>query len=364
MNDGYFMKTALALAERGKGFTSPNPMVGAVVVKNKKIIGRGWHQAVGEAHAEVNAINDAGITARGADMYVTLEPCNHTGRTGPCTKKILEAGISRIVVAMEDPNPDVKGGGINFLKNQGVEVDLGICGEEAAKLNESFVKYIKTKKPFVILKCASTLDGRIATRTGDSKWISGEKSRLFVHELRHAADAIMVGIGTVKTDDPSLTTRLEHVEGRDPVRIILDTELSIDPDAKVLSLESEAETIVVTGGLAQKKKKKLIEKKGSKVIEISCQDGRIDLNALIDFLGESGITSLLIEGGSRVIASSLTQEIIDKVFFFYGPKILGGDDGVPICRGRGPELMSQSMPVKEISIRRFDDDIMIEGYLN
>ncbi len=202
MEDSYFMKTALALAARGRGFTSPNPMVGAVVVKDGKITGRGWHRAAGRAHAEVEAIDDAGDSARGSTLFVTLEPCNHTGRTPPCTRKILDAGINRVVVAMEDPNPDVEGGGINFLKTNGVDIVSGVCEEEAKKLNESFIKHVTTGRPFVILKCASTLDGRIAARTGDSKWISGTNSRMFVHELRHAVDAIMLALDSVITDVP------------------------------------------------------------------------------------------------------------------------------------------------------------------
>ena len=247
MNNQNFMETALELAARGAGYTSPNPMVGAVVVRNGAIVGQGWHRKAGGPHAEVHAIDDAGERARGATLFVTLEPCNHIGRTPPCTLKILSAGIRHVVMAMADPNPDVRGGGADFLINNGITVETGVCEDQARRLNEIFIKYIQTKRPFVILKCAATLDGRIATRTGDSRWVTGEASRNYVHELRHRMDAIMVGINTVKTDNPHLTTRLEGKTGVDPVRIILDTNLSIPEDANVLQIPSAADTIIVTG---------------------------------------------------------------------------------------------------------------------
>lgn len=357
------MKMALDLAAKGQGFTSPNPMVGAVVVKDGEIVGKGYHEAVGKAHAEVNAIDDAGDHAKGATLYVTLEPCNHTGRTPPCTEKILNAGIQRVVVAMNDPNPDVAGNGNAYLREQGIDITSGVCEAQAKKLNEIFIKYITTKRPFVILKCAATLDGRIATRTGDSKWVSGEASRKFVHRLRHAMDGIMVGIDTIKKDDPSLTTRLDDMKGRDPARIILDTRLSIPTDANILRLDSDANTLIITGDTASEDKKASIEDKGAKVIETSVKDGQIDLDPLMNRLGDMGITSLLIEGGSRVIASALKAGIVDKINFFYAPRILCGDDGVPICKGPGPDLMKDCLLVKEMNIRRFGEDLMVEGYL-
>ena len=368
MDDKYFMKTALDLAEKGLGFTSPNPVVGAVIVKDGKIVGKGFHKAVGTAHGEVNAINDAGFLANSATLYVTLEPCNHTGRTPPCTEKIIAAGIKRVVIAMQDPNPDVTGGGIDYLKNKGLEVKKGVCEKEAKKQNESFIKYVRTKRPFVIAKCAATLDGRIATKTGDSKWITCSESREYVHTLRHASDAIMVGIDTVKMDDPSLTTRLskdtDKLKGADPARIILDTNLSIPEKAKVLQIDSDSDTIIITGGLVSEEKKNRIEQKGVRVIKSHTKNGLIDLDLLMTQLGVLGITSLLIEGGSRVIASAFTANIVDKINFFYAPKILGGDDGVPVCKGPGPDLMSGCIQVQNISVRRFGNDVMIEGYIN
>jgi len=365
--DKQFMKMALDLAVKGLGFTSPNPMVGAVIVKGDHVVGTGYHQAAGKAHAEVNAIDDAGISADGATLYVTLEPCNHTGRTPPCTEKILTAGIRRVVVAMQDPNPDVSGGGIDYLTSRGVDVTIGVCEDKARRLNEVFSKYIKTKRPFSIVKCAATLDGRIATRTGDSRWVTGEASRNFVHQVRHAVDAIMVGIDTVVKDDPSLTTRLDKSlagKGRDPVRVVLDTHLRIPETAKLLQLDSDSDTLLVTGSAVSGHKKAKIERKGARVVESPLKDGLIDLDRLMDQLGALELTSLLIEGGSRVIASALTAGIVDKIFFFYAPKILGGDDGVPICQGPGPALMDHSIPVKDIRVKRFDNDVMIEGYID
>ena len=363
MNDHDFMSIALDLAAKGTGYTSPNPMVGAVVVSGGKIVGKGWHESVGGPHAEVNAIDNAGDLAKGATLFVTLEPCNHHGRTPPCTRKILSAGIKRVVTAMADPNPDVSGGGAKFLKQNGISVKSGVCESEAQRLNENFIKYVLTKRPFVTLKCAATLDGRIATRTGDSKWVTGETSRKYVHELRHASDGIMVGINTIKTDNPSLTTRLEDKKGVDPKRIILDTNLSIGEDAKVLQIESESDTIIITGNSKLSEKRKQIGKMGARVIDAEIKNSRIDLKALMTRLGQMEITSLLIEGGGQVAAASLKAGIVDKICFFYAPKILGGDDGVPMCSGTGPDLMAQSIPVKDITVRRFDDDVMIEGYL-
>ncbi len=356
------MKMALNLAKKGQGYTSPNPMVGAVIVKNGEVQAKGYHQFIGQAHAEVNAIEAAGTRARGATLYVNLEPCNHTGRTPPCTRKIIEAGIKRVVVAMKDPNT-IAGGGSVFLKQHGIEVLTGVCENQAAKLNEAFIKYVKTKLPFVVVKCAATLDGRIATRCGDSRWVTGEKARRYVHRLRHAADAILVGIGTIQADNPSLTARLDSKKAADPTRIVLDTHLSISPDARILKLDSKSDTILIIGNTVSEAKKKRVAKKGVQLIEQPVKNSLIDLKSLMVQLGAMGITSLLVEGGSRVIASAFSSGIVDKALFFYAPKILGGDDGAPICRGPGPQLMKDCIRVKNICVRRFDDDVLIEAYI-
>ena len=363
MNDEHYMQMALELAAQGRGRTAPNPMVGAVVVKDGVVVGRGYHQAAGGAHAEVHAIDAAGAAAAGATLYVTLEPCNHTGRTPPCTLKIVDAGLRRVVVGMRDPNPAVKGGGVEFLQAKGIETVCGVCAEQARELNEVFVKYIRTGRPFVIAKCAATLDGRIATRSGDSKWVTGGEARAFVHELRAATDAILVGAGTVAADDPRLTARLEGRAARDPIRIILDPRLRTPPEAKVLQHSSAADTILVVGTEAAASAKARMPMEKVRVIAAETREGRIDLDRLMDRLGRMGVTSILIEGGGRTLGSAFRAGIVDKVFFFYAPLISAGDDGVPICSGAGAETMRGCIRLERIRTRRFGDDVLIEGYV-
>jgi diaminohydroxyphosphoribosylaminopyrimidine deaminase/5-amino-6-(5-phosphoribosylamino)uracil reductase len=338
--------------------------VGAVVVQEGRVVGRGYHQAVGGPHAEVYAINDAGDQALGATLYVTLEPCNHHGRTPPCTRKILEAGIRRVVVAVADPNPDVAGGGNAYLKSQGLQVLCGVCQEQAFRLNESFFKYVRTKIPFVGLKMAATLDGRIATRTGDARWVTGPEARGRVHALRHAMDAIMVGVETVKADDPELTTRLEAGRGVDATRIILDTHLRMPDTARMLQQTSAAETWIVCGPGAAPDNRKRLTDQGAVIVEAGLADNRIDLEGLMRILGAKGITSLLIEGGARVAAAALKAGIVDKAFFFYAPKILGGDDGIPMCSGPGPEKMRDCLPLHHVAVERVGADVLVSGYLH
>ncbi|MGD9365229.1 MAG: bifunctional diaminohydroxyphosphoribosylaminopyrimidine deaminase/5-amino-6-(5-phosphoribosylamino)uracil reductase RibD [Desulfobacteraceae bacterium] len=363
MDHEKYMRTALELAAKGAGYVSPNPMVGAVMVKDGRVVGQGYHQALGGPHAEVNAIDDAGEQARGATLYVTLEPCNHYGRTPPCTQKILNTGIRRVVVAVADPNPHVTGGGNAFLKSQGIEVICGVCEEAATRLNESFIKYMRTHRPFVVLKMAATLDGRIATRTGDARWVTGAEARGFVHQLRHAMDAIMVGVGTVKADDPELTTRLDEGRGVDPARVVLDTHLSISSGARMLNQLSPAQTIIVCGPDAAEANKMRLKDKGACIMEVPVKDGRIDLQILLERLGQRGLTSVLVEGGSLVAGEALKAGVVDKVHFFYAPKILGGDDGVPMLAGQGPDKMEACMPLTDTRVNRMGDDILVTGYL-
>ena len=391
MTDHDHMREALSLALKGKGFTSPNPCVGAVVVKNGKVVGRGWHRAAGLAHAEVEAINDAqksdaqtsdtqknnaqknipaGGPARelsntqGATIYVTLEPCNHFGKTPPCTHKIINAGIKRVVVGCKDPNPYVSGGGIQYLRENGIEVETGILEQEAQTLIEEFIWYTKKDKtPFVILKCASTLDGRIATSTGDSQWITNERSREQVHRIRHEVDAILIGSGTLHADNPSLTARIENIRTKDPVRIILDSKLSIDETARVITQKSSAKTILVTGPRASVEKRQWLEKKGVAVLEVSLKNGRLDLNELMIKLGNMSIQSLLIEGGGKVAAAALKEGIVNKVLFFLAPKFLGGSDGIPVFDGTGPEKIKDAFELKQMDVKMFDNDVLITGYL-
>ena len=371
--DKYFMEIALQLAVKGRGFVSPNPMVGAVVVKDGTIIGKGWHRAYGENHAEVDAIDNAGSKAKGATLYVTLEPCNHFGKTPPCTQKIIDSNIVKVVMAMKDPNTNVAGGGMRYLQDHNIQVISGVCEDKAVKINEFFIKYIITKRPFVTVKCASTFDGMIATKTGNSKWITGAASRRYVHLMRHEYDAILVGIDTVKQDDPSLTVRLGKNTSLDrsldtpfidPIRIVLDTKLSISKDAKLLNLDSNARmVIIVTQKNISLEKRLSLEKKGITIIETKLKDNKIDFDKLLDTLGKMGITSLMIEGGSHIIASAFSANIVDKVSFFYAPKILGGSDGISICGGNGPKLIADSINIGNVTVKRFDNDILVEGYV-
>jgi len=366
MDDVYYMRMALTLAEKGRGFTSPNPMVGAVVVRGDRAVGLGWHRRVGGAHAEVEALDAAGEKACGATLYVTLEPCHHTGRTPPCTQRVLASGVRRVVTAMQDPNPGVTGGGNVFLAENGIEVVNGVCEDDARRLNEVFIAHTTTGLPFVTVKCAATLDGRIATRTGDSRWVTGAAARAYVHRLRHASDGILVGLQTVIADDPSLTTRLPDTgdtQGLDPTRIILDTRLEIPETARVLQLDSEAETLIICADSVPLERRRRIADTRAQVVAAPTVRGRIDMNRLMDTLAERGITSLLIEGGGRVIGSALGAGIVNKVLFFYAPKILGGDDGIAMCSGPGPDRMGDSIRLKDVSTSRFGEDILIEGYI-
>ncbi|MFA5903716.1 MAG: bifunctional diaminohydroxyphosphoribosylaminopyrimidine deaminase/5-amino-6-(5-phosphoribosylamino)uracil reductase RibD [Desulfobacula sp.] len=364
MTDHEYMQKALSLAKKAKGFTSPNPCVGAVVVKNGAIIGQGYHKKAGFPHAEVEAIDDAGVNAEGATLYVTLEPCNHFGKTPPCTHKIIHSNIKKVVVGCNDPNPFVSGGGIRYLKENGIEVVSGILKEEAETLIEDFIWYIKNdKKPFVILKTASTLDGRTATATGDSKWITGSESRAFVHQVRHEVDAILIGSGTLNADNPSLTSRIEGIETKDPVRIILDTHLSIKENALVLTQTSSANTIIVTHPEASKEKRAVLEKKGVRIIDVSLKDRRLDLNELMIKLGQMSVLSVLIEGGGTVAGAALRAGIVNKVLLFMAPRILGGSDGRPMFEGEGPKLIKDTLELKHMKVSRFGNDILVIGYL-
>ncbi len=360
--DSRFMREALREARKGLGRTSPNPAVGAVVVKNGQIIARGYHKKAGLPHAEVEALKKLGGNAPGCTIYITLEPCNHHGRTPPCSEAVLKSGISRVVVGMKDPNPDVLGGGCEFLKKNGIEVKTGVLETECRYLNEAFLKYVLTRRPFVIAKSAITLDGWTGTATGHSKWITNEKSRQFAHRLRDQVDAVMVGVGTVLADDPQLTTRIKHGRGRDPLRIVLDTHLKTPVDAKIVNHDSSASTLIVVGADVLPEALERYSNKG--VLPLACptRDGRIDLPALMDILSKKSVTSLLVEGGSSVMGALLRERLVDKYYIFEAPKILGGDDGIPMVAGKGPKKMDQSLILKNVQVKRFGEDILVVGY--
>lgn len=357
-----YMWLAIKLALKAQGQTSPNPLVGALIVKNGTIVGRGFHCQAGTPHAEINALTEAGNKAQGAELYLNLEPCSHFGRTPPCVDAIIQKKIMKVFVGMVDPNPLVRGRGIKKLKEAGIEVATGILEKECRKLNEVFIKYITTKRPFVILKAAASLDGRVAAESGDSQWITNEKSREYVHQLRSAVDAVLVGIGTVNKDDPKLTCRLKNRKGKDPIRIVVDSTLSISPKAKVLNLNSQALTIIATTPKAPLKKRALIEKKGARVLVIPSKD-RVDLRLLMEILGKEEITSVLIEGGSEINTSALHSGIVDKVLFFYAPKIIGGKQAPLMVGGKGIARVKDALVLHNITTQRFSDDVMIEGYI-
>lgn len=360
--DERFMKKVIRLARRGLGSTSPNPVVGALIVKNGQIISSGYHKMAGAPHAEIEALSKAGERARMSTLYVNIEPCNHYGRTPPCTKSILESNVSKVVVGMPDPNPDVTGGGCEFLGSKGVKVKCGVLGEECARLNEVYVKYVTKGKPFVILKGALTLDGWIATQTGNSKWITGEKSRKFVHALRKRVDAIMVGVETIIADNPHLTPYLKGKSDRDPIRVIVDTNLRIPIHSRVFNSPKSALTIIAAGSNVSNNKRKTIEGLGAKVVSCQMRDDRIDLADLLDKLAQMSISSVLVEGGASIFSSIIREELVDKFYIFLAPKILGGDDGIPFARGSGCDKIEDCLALKVFMVRRFDDDIMIEAY--
>jgi diaminohydroxyphosphoribosylaminopyrimidine deaminase/5-amino-6-(5-phosphoribosylamino)uracil reductase len=357
-----FMKKALALARRGLGSTSPNPVVGALVVKNGRVIGSGYHTRPGASHAEIEALSRAGDEAKGATLYVTLEPCNHYGRTPPCTEAILESGIRSAVVGMNDPNPHVRGGGCDYLRAHGVEVVCGVLEEECSSVNEVYIKYVTRDKPFVTVKGALTLDGWIATRTGNSKWITNEKSRRFVHTLRKRNDAIMVGIDTIIADDPVLLPYLSKSSAPDPVRVIVDTSLRIPSKSRVLDKATSTLTIVASGSNVSTAKRKAIEGQGARVVRCRMKNGQIDLSELLERLAEMSICSVLVEGGAALFSSFVRGRLVDKCYLFLAPKLLGGGDGIPFTRGRGCDIIKDCVGLKVVRVRRFDDDIMVEAY--
>lgn len=372
--DKIFMRRALRLAARARGMTSPNPMVGAVIVKNGHVIAEDYHRKAGELHAEALAILRAGDKAKGSSLYVTLEPCCHLDkRTPPCTKSIIDANIGRVIIGMEDPNPKVSGKGAGQLRRHGIEVVEGLLMSEAQKLNETYVKYITTGKPFVVLKVAMTLDGKIATPDRQSKWITGEQSRRLVHRMRSSMDAILTAIGTVKSDNPMLTARTnKNPSSRNPVhqpaRIVIDPRLETPLDYNILSLPPK--TILVTKRIASNDrqsaarlgKRQMLLDKGVEIIEF--EEERVSLVWLMKKLGERGITSVMIEGGSSLGAYALAEGIVDKVAFFIAPKIIGGKHSLPAIGGSVFRKLEDAYRVRDMQVREIGEDILIEGYIN
>lgn len=354
MND-QFMKRALRLARRGK--TSPNPMVGAVVVREGRIVGEGFHPKVGEPHAEVFALTQAGPLSKGADLFVTLEPCCHQGRTPPCTDAVIQSGIKRVFAAIQDPNPQVGGKGIEILREAGIEVQVGLMESEARELNQAYIKRVTTGLPFVLWKAAMTLDGKIATRTGDSRWVTGESARREVHKLRARSDAILVGIGTVFADNPQLTNRQVAKNAKNPLRVVVDSDADTPLEARVLG--NEAKTVIAVTERAPKGRVEAVRNAGAKVLVLPDDNGRVQLRALMIELAGMGINGVLLEGGGELAASMLSEGLVDKGLIFIAPKIVGGRDAQTPVEGEGVELMNKAFATSKPKIRRFGDDIAL-----
>lgn len=370
------MREALDLARQGTALASPNPQVGAVIVDpHGNVAGRGFHTYEGVKHAEVLAIEEAGESTRGATLYLNLEPCSHQGRTGPCADAVIAAGIKRVFASMEDPNPLVNGQGIQKLRNAGVEVHVGLLQEEAQDLNQSFVKFARTKLPLVTLKAGMTLDGKIAPPAGDplvpiapgggtNAWITSPEARTHVHQLRHQSDAILVGVGTVIADDPLLTDRTGLPRRRRLLRVVLDSRLRLPLESRLVRTVQD-EDLMVFCSFAEEKRKTELEDRGIRVCQVAMakQAGHPDLEHVLRKLGELSITSLLIEGGANVNWVALEAGLVDKVFLYYAPKILGGNNAVPLVGGRGFRNMDEAPVAKKVRLHRFGEDFAVEGYL-
>lgn len=353
------MKRALNLAKKANYRTSPNPMVGAVIVKDGKIISEGYHKKAGLPHAEAEAIAKSSHSLKNSTLYVTLEPCCHRNkRTPPCTDAIISSGIKRVVIAMRDPNPEVSGKGIEILKNNGIEVLEGVLEVEAKKLNEFYIKYINTKMPFIILKIATTLDGKIATPEGESKWITSEESRKLVHKLRSQVDAVLTAYGTVIKDNPQLTSRVKR--GKNPIRIVIDPELKIPFDFHIYNPPPKTIAVVKENSLIAEKER-ILSNRGVEFIPYSSD--KVELKWLMRELGKRGIISLMIEGGSSLNAYALQHNIVDKVMFFIAPKIIGGKDSYPCIGGNFYRKLSDAYELEELSVKKLKVDILVEGYL-
>lgn len=360
-HDQRWMRRALELAHRGAGWTAPNPMVGAVIVKDGEGVGEGFHPRLGEPHAEVFALREAGDRARGATAYVTLEPCNHRGRTGPCTQALIDAGVARVVFAVEDPNPLTASQAVSVLTAAGVEVAWGLCADEARRLNEVFFKHVRTRLPFVVMKMAMTMDGKIATETGESKWISGPVSREYVQALRAELSVVMVGIKTVLADDPRLDARLEGAH--QPTRVIVDPRAETPLDARLFSIESPL--LIAVGPEAPAARRAALEARGAEVVATpALPNGHLDLAWLMAELGRRDLSGVLLEGGGGLNASALAQGVVDKLVYFVAPKLIGGTQSPTPIEGEGIKAMADARALYDLRAYPSGDDVRLEAYLN
>ena len=357
--DEKYMRLAKQLAGNAIGRTSPNPLVGAVIVKDNRVVGCGWHRKAGTPHAEVHALNQAGELAQGADVYVTLEPCAHYGKTPPCAKALVEAKVKNVYGGLLDVNPKVAGKGFKILEDAGIHVEYGFLQDELRKQNEVFFKWIEHKKPFVVLKAAMTLDGKIATATGQSKWITNETSRAYGYKLRDIYDGIMVGINTVIEDNPMLTSRVDG--GKNPIRIVVDSSLKIDINANVVQ-DKSAKTIVATTDKANKDKILKLQAQDVDVIVVDKDENdKVDIEKLLDILGQQNICSILVEGGATLSGSFVAKKLVDKVYFFIAPKIIGGKEAKTPVAGTGILNLQEALALKDIQIEKLEEDILIIG---
>lgn len=357
--DEKYMRLAMQLAGNAIGRTSPNPLVGAVIVKDNRVVGCGWHRKAGTPHAEVHALNQAGELAQGADVYVTLEPCAHYGKTPPCAKALVEAKVKNVYGGLLDVNPKVAGKGFKILEDAGIHVEYGFLQDELRKQNEVFFKWIEHKKPFVVLKAAMTLDGKIATATGQSKWITNETSRAYGYKLRDIYDGIMVGINTVIEDNPMLTARVDG--GKNPIRIVVDSSLRIDINANVVQ-DKSAKTIVATTDKADKDKILKLQAQDVDVIVVDKdKNDKVDIEKLLDILGQQNICSILVEGGATLSGSFVAKKLVDKVYFFIAPKIIGGKEAKTPVAGTGILNLQEALTLKDIKIEKLEEDILIIG---
>lgn len=357
--DEKYMRLAMQLAGNAIGRTSPNPLVGAVIVKDNRVVGCGWHRKAGTPHAEVHALNQAGELAQGADVYVTLEPCAHYGKTPPCAKALVEAKVKNVYGGLLDVNPKVAGKGFKILEDAGIHVEYGFLQDELRKQNEVFFKWIEHKKPFVVLKAAMTLDGKIATATGQSKWITNETSRAYGYKLRDIYDGIMVGINTVIEDNPMLTARVDG--GKNPIRIVVDSSLKIDINANLVQ-DKSAKTIIATTDKADKDKILKLQAQDVDVIVVDKDENdKVDIEKLLDILGQQNICSILVEGGATLSGSFVAKKLVDKVYFFIAPKIIGGKEAKTPVAGTGILNLQEALALKDIQIEKLEEDILIIG---
>lgn len=356
----YFMDLALRLARKAKGRTSPNPMVGALVVKNNRIIGRGYHKKAGAPHAEIMALDNAGKHTNGARLYVTLEPCSHFGKTPPCVDRIIKSGIKEVIVGMIDPNPLNNGRGINILRQHRIKVVVGFLEDKLRKLNEVFIKYITKSIPFVTVKVAQSLDGKIATRSGDSKWITSDKSRAYAHRLRANYDAVMVGVNTILRDNPKLDAWFSK---KNPIKVIIDSQLSTAQDANIFSAKARVVIVTLFSPPGQETENRKILSEKAKVLEVKEKAGQINLKAALKKLAQLEITNILVEGGGTLIGSLFDEGLVDKILFFVSPKIIGGKEAISSVMGKGVVRIDRAIKLKEVNLKRIGEDFLIEGYI-